>query len=101
MLTMLETILVWLVHVACMARAILRPHREPASRIAWVVVIAVFPVVGIIAYLFLGETSIGRRRVARANAVAARMPDVAETPGTEAAEFQPDMPAHYPHLFRV
>jgi cardiolipin synthase A/B len=101
MLTMLETILVWLVHVACMARAIMRPHREPTSRIAWVVVIAVLPVVGVIAYLLLGETNIGRRRVARARDVAARMPDVAEIPGADAVEFQPEMPVHYPHLFQV
>ena len=42
-----------------------RPHREPASRVAWVVVILVLPIVGILAYVLLGETSIGRRRVAR------------------------------------
>ena len=32
-------------------RALLRPHREPSSRLAWVVVIAVVPLVGIVAYL--------------------------------------------------
>jgi cardiolipin synthase len=42
-----------LLHVALqvffVGRALLRPHREPASRLAWVVVIIVAPVVGMAA----------------------------------------------------
>ena len=53
-----------LVQLAFIARVILRPRREPASRIAWILVIAVFPFVGPLAYLLLGETSPGRKRVA-------------------------------------
>ena len=53
-----------LIELAVIARVILRPHREPASRIAWVVVIAVVPVLGILAYILFGETSIGHKRVA-------------------------------------
>jgi hypothetical protein len=52
--------------LAVIVRALLRPNREPSSRIAWVVVIAVVPGIGIIAYLLLGETNIGRRRVSTA-----------------------------------
>ena len=37
-----------LVQLAVVARALLRPHRQPASRIAWVVVILALPVVGVI-----------------------------------------------------
>jgi cardiolipin synthase len=47
---------------AVLLRAIVRPHREPASRLAWVIIIIVAPVVGTIAYLLLGETRIRRRR---------------------------------------
>ena len=54
-----------LLHLTFVARAILRPHREPASRVAWVVVIVILPLVGIIGYILLGETNIGRRRIAR------------------------------------
>jgi cardiolipin synthase len=58
----LEALLLFLIHLAVIARVILRPHREPASRIAWIVMIIALPVVGMIAYLLLGETNIGRRR---------------------------------------
>ena len=40
-----------LVELALIVRVLLRPHRQPASRIAWIVVIAVLPVFGILAYL--------------------------------------------------
>src|SRR5271163_911159 len=43
-------------------RAITRPDRTPASRVAWIAVIMCLPVIGVIAYLSLGETSIGRER---------------------------------------
>ena len=61
----LGALLLLLAHLAVIARVILRPHREPASRIAWLVMIIVVPVAGMIAYLLLGETSIGRRRARR------------------------------------
>jgi cardiolipin synthase len=68
-------------------RALLRPHREPSSRLAWVVVIAVAPLVGIIAYLLFGEVNIGRHRVARFRKALQRLPamdqlsaDIGEAP---------------------
>jgi cardiolipin synthase A/B len=53
------------IHVATVVRAITRPNRAPASRVAWIAVIMILPVIGVIAYLFLGETSIGRDREGR------------------------------------
>src|SRR5438477_366348 len=73
----LGALLLFLVHVAVIARVILRPHREPASRIAWVVMIIALPVVGMVSYLLLGETNIGRRRVRRMREMLAGMPSVA------------------------
>jgi cardiolipin synthase len=101
LLSQLWMVLLFLIHLAFVARAILRPHRQPASRVAWVVVILVMPVVGIVAYVLLGETSIGRRRVARMREVLARLPDVAEVPGAMAAQLQPAIPERYVPLFRV
>jgi cardiolipin synthase len=59
---LLLTTLVILVELAVLLRAILRPHREPASRLAWVIIIIFAPIVGTIGYLLLGETRIRRRR---------------------------------------
>lgn len=70
-----------LIQIALVVRALLRPNREPASRIAWIVVILVVPALGIIAYILLGETTIGRHRVARMTTVLIRLPDVAAAPG--------------------
>src|SRR5580692_5428625 len=53
------------IHLATVLRAITRPNRTPASRVAWIAVIMCLPVIGVVAYLFLGETSIGRERAQR------------------------------------
>ena len=47
-----------LIQIMLIVRVLLRPHREPAARIAWILVIIAFPVVGLLAYLLLGETNI-------------------------------------------
>ena len=65
------------------------------------VVILAMPVVGIVAYLLLGEVNIGRRRVARMREVLASMPDVTDAPGSDAENLRPEIPRRYEHLFRV
>ncbi len=57
---------VFAIHLLTVLRAVTRPNRTPASRVAWVAVIMCLPVIGVVAYLLLGETSIGRERVRRA-----------------------------------
>jgi cardiolipin synthase len=101
LLALLWTGLLFVVHLAFVARAILRPHREPASRVAWIVVILALPLVGIIAYILLGETNIGRRRAARMREIFASMPTRVKIPGTEIAELQPTLPDRYAPLFHL
>ncbi|MGH6729292.1 MAG: phospholipase D-like domain-containing protein, partial [Sphingomicrobium sp.] len=48
--------------IIVMMRVLLRPHREPASRAAWILVIIVAPVVGMIAYFLLGEARVSQAR---------------------------------------
>jgi len=55
-------------------RVMLRPHREPASRIAWLAVIALVPFLGALAYLFFGEVNVGRRRLERIRKVQESVP---------------------------
>src|SRR5437763_13216115 len=100
-LTALWTGAFLLVHLGVIARVILRPHREPASRVAWIVVMIVLPVIGILTYILLGESSIGRRRVSRLYAVLAVMPDLTKAPGMASPNLQPKIPETYAHLCRV
>ena len=90
-----------LVQIALIVRVLLRPHRDPASRIAWIVIIIVLPVLGILAYILLGETNIGRRRVARMREVLSRLPDVADAEGADATNLQANVPQRYAHLFHA
>jgi cardiolipin synthase A/B len=97
----LAALLLFLAHLAVIVRVILRPHREPASRIAWIVVILVLPVVGMIAYLLLGETSIGRGRARCLQKVLAGMPRVGDAPGWDASALRAQIPESYAHVFLV
>lgn len=89
------------IHFGVILRAILRRNREPASRIAWVVIILVLPLVGITAYILFGETSIGRRRVARMQQVLTKINTTVL--GVKPDKHGPDTPLteHYEHLFKV
>ena len=90
-----------LVELALIVRVLLRPNRQPASRIAWIVVIVALPVVGILAYIFFGETSIGRRRSDQVRSVMKAMPEFpAAVPGDE-ANLEANVPERYAHLFHV
>jgi cardiolipin synthase len=61
------------IHLLTVVRALTRPDRTPASRVAWVATIMCLPVIGVVAYLLLGETSIGRERVRRLNEAERRL----------------------------
>ena len=89
------------IQAAVIVRVLLRPHRDPASRIAWVAVIAALPVLGIVAYLLLGEVRIDRRRVERARTAQARLPRQEDLAGANAPALAPDLPERHEHLFRV
>jgi cardiolipin synthase len=101
MISGLSVILHIFVQVAILVRVLLRPHREPASRIAWIVVVIVLPVLGILAYIFLGETNVGHQRVKRMREILSRLPDVAATSGMDAARRQANGESLYTHLFHV
>ena len=68
------TLLILAAELLVLGRAMLRPNREPASRLAWVIVIIVLPVVGIIAYLLLGEARVSRTRRELGRAIDASLP---------------------------
>ena len=89
-----------LIQLALLVRVLLRPNRDPASRIAWAVVVLALPVAGILSYLLLGETNVGKRRRQRLQQVLAGLPDVTAVAGMEAA-VRPAIPDHRQCLFDV
>ncbi|MDH4008230.1 MAG: cardiolipin synthase [Desulfuromonadales bacterium] len=90
-----------LIQITLIGRVLLRPHRQPASRIAWIVIILALPVLGMVAYILLGETNIGRRRVERLRKILARLQDVNDAAGGDAADIKTEAPERYAHLFQV
>lgn len=60
-------------HLAFAARAILRPAREPVSKLAWLMIIFVFPFFGIIAYLLTGEVYLGKTRMGKIQEIKATL----------------------------
>ena len=88
--------LIVVLKLAVMTRILLRPHRDPASRIAWMILVATFPAIGIITYLLFGEVNIGTRRAKRLRDVLAGMPPLEKSPAPLAPEALP-----YRHLFEL
>ncbi|MES2120849.1 MAG: cardiolipin synthase [Pseudomonadota bacterium] len=66
--------LVAIAEIGVLLRAILRPHRDPSSRAAWVVVIIVAPIVGVFAYLLFGEARISSSRRSRGREIDCSLP---------------------------
>ncbi|MEZ5778015.1 MAG: cardiolipin synthase [Paracoccaceae bacterium] len=75
--------------IVTISRAITRPDREPAARVAWVLVVLALPFLGIVLYLLFGETSIGKKKRARMRAVIARL---AAKSAPDKASGAPDIP---------
>lgn len=80
--------------IATIIRVLLRPHRDPASRISWIAVVLAVPIVGVLGYVLLGETSIGRRRIARARQAQKALPPPNGLP-------EPEIPPRHRPLFQV
>ncbi|TWU34307.1 cardiolipin synthase [Novipirellula artificiosorum] len=90
-----------LIEVLLIVRVMTRPHRDPASRIAWISVIAALPFLGMLIYLLFGETNIGRRRIQRMKQVIQQMPAVAAVCPEDANNARTEVPERFQHLFRT
>jgi cardiolipin synthase len=90
--------LLFLLEVLVVGRILLRSHRDPSSRIAWITVVVAVPVVGIAAYLLLGETNLGRRQMARILECRKELPAASAVcnPDDHAIDTGP-----YTHLFQL
>ena len=100
-----SAVLAWVFYAAHLSlqiifviRALLRPHREPASRMAWVLVILLAPVVGMLAYILFGEVNLGRKTVESLRAAVAELPPAEGVAGPSA---EAELPERHVPLFRV
>ncbi|MEM8661966.1 MAG: cardiolipin synthase, partial [Pseudomonadota bacterium] len=82
-------------------RVLLRPYRQPASRVAWMVVIAALPFFGIVTYLLFGEANLGRRRISRMHSVVGELAHNGAGAALDAQRFRDSGHATYEHLFKV
>ncbi|MCB1447192.1 MAG: cardiolipin synthase [Rhizobiaceae bacterium] len=80
------------------AHILLRPHRQPESRAAWLVLVLTLPYVGALAYLLVGQTSVGRKRMERLHAAFRDLPRPESAPGWRAA---PRLADRHEALFSV
>jgi len=90
-----------LIQLAVAIRVILRPHRDPASRIAWLAVLFTLPVLGILAYVLFGETNIGRSRARRRHDLVQEIFQWPEAAAGDSASRRPLVPDRHTHLFRL
>ncbi len=100
-----STVITWALFAAHLSlqiifivRALLRPHREPSSRMAWVLVIALAPVVGVVAYILFGEVNLGRKAVEQLRAAVAELPPAEGVAGPSA---EAQIAERHVPLFRV
>lgn len=87
--------------IGFLTRALLRPRREPAARLAWAVVIVMAPVLGMLAYLLFGETSIGKKRIARVEEAQAILPPADQIGVDPAHPERPALSPEHERLFNI
>lgn len=100
-ITMISILIHFTLQLVLSIRVILRPHRDPASRVAWLVFIIAVPLLGVVAYILLGDISIGRNRIARMDHVVKSLPKCHDIPGMRVKDIQPKSRTHWDHLFQV
>lgn len=93
--------LAYLAIIACAVRILLRPNREPSARVAWLAVLFALPLLGVMAYLLFGETSIGRKDKARFRKAVEGLPGTEEAPGWSDAIVTMPVTEPYAELFIV
>ncbi|UCD75866.1 MAG: cardiolipin synthase [Phycisphaerales bacterium] len=91
-------VLEFVIKLGFVAAILLRRRPKSASTLAWIVVILAVPLVGICAYLLVGEVKLGRRRSVRHLQITRRIDAAgrrrsAPPPGTKA-----EVPADYRHI---
>ena len=86
------------------SHVLLRPDREPASRVAWIILILAVPVLGMVIYLFLGETNIGSTRAAHMRTARENLIDQFKSthpPHVQSTDILQQIPRRYSQVFAI
>ena len=87
------------IHLLVILRVLTRPHRQPASRIAWIMVIIVLPIGGVLAYILFGEVNIGHRYTGRLQRIIKEMPEFPKATAGEVSNLHADIPERFAPIF--
>ena len=90
-----------LVVVVALLHILLRRHRQPESRAAWMLMVLALPYVGALAYLLVGQTSVGRARIERMREAQQSLPSLDAASGWEAVRASGAVLGDRERLFRV
>jgi cardiolipin synthase len=98
-------VIIVILHITCVGlcilRILLRRNRQPESRLTWLVIVLVLPIIGIFAYCLLGETNIGRKRAGRLAQVFDRLPRPEESLDVAQIVEPSEIDGRFKALFRV
>ena len=95
----LWTVAIAAIHLLVILRVLTRSHRQPASRIAWIMVIIVLPIGGVLAYIFLGEVNIGHRYADRLRRIIREMPKFPKAAAGDELNLHADIPERFAPIF--
>lgn len=82
------------------AHVLLRRSGTSETRLAWILLIAILPVVGALAYLLLGAPR-GNRQIRRHASVRGCFPGMLRTRSQDLPNLDPDVPRHYQQVFSL
>ena len=93
------TALVAAAHLLVILRALIADGRDSSARAAWVLALILFPIIGVLAYLLIGEPWL-TRRVRRGAARVANRLDAMVQAATSGASPSSDLPENFVAAFR-
>ncbi|HRP61738.1 MAG TPA: cardiolipin synthase [Phycisphaerales bacterium] len=74
---------------------LLRNRPNPPVTLTWIIIILVFPIIGFIAYLLVGQARLGRSRIRRNKEIVDRIHATVHLPSGLRRVLRPELPARY------
>jgi cardiolipin synthase len=85
----------FLLRIGLIVYILLRQRGHASTTLAWIIVILLIPLVGVVAYLLVGEVRLGTRRIHRHREILARLRDSDAWSTASRRSIQPNIQPHY------